>query len=47
MPMFAASEAKANLYRLIDEVAANHEPVIITGEHHNAVLVSQEDWSAI
>lgn len=45
MAMLATSEA--NLHRLIDEVAASHEPVIITGERHNAVLVAEEDWSAI
>lgn len=47
MHTFTATEARANLYRLIDEAAASHEPVVITGKRHSAVLVSQEDWSAI
>lgn len=49
MPMNAisATEASAKLYRLIDETAAAHEPLLITGERNNAVLVSQEDWNAI
>lgn len=47
MPTITASEARAKLYRLLDEVAASHEPVTITGKRHSAVLVSAEDWSAI
>ena len=47
MNTLSASEARANLYRLIDEAADSHEPVIITGKRNSAVLVSQEDWSSI
>ncbi len=47
MSTFTASEARANLYRLIDEAAASHRPVRITGKRHNAVLLSEEDWAAI
>jgi len=42
-----ASEARANLYRLIDEVASSHDPLLITGKRGNAVLVSEDDWNAI
>ncbi|HEX6833940.1 MAG TPA: type II toxin-antitoxin system Phd/YefM family antitoxin [Rudaea sp.] len=42
-----ASEARANLYRLLDEAAETHVPVHITGKRNNAVLVSEEDWKAI
>lgn len=42
-----ATEARSNLYRLIDETAESHEPVVITGKRNNAVLVSEEDWAAI
>lgn len=47
MPPLTASEARSNLYRLIDEAAVSHQPVMITGKRHNAVLVSEEDWAAI
>ncbi len=47
MPSLTASEARSNLYRLIDEAATNHQPVTITGKRHSAVLISAEDWSAI
>jgi prevent-host-death family protein len=47
MSAVTASEARANLYRLIDEVAASHDPLLITGKRGNAVLVAEEDWNAI
>ena len=47
MQTLKASEARANLYRLIDEAAESHEPIIITGKRSTAVLISSEDWSAI
>jgi antitoxin YefM len=28
-------------------VAENHEPVLITGKRHNAVLISEDDFRAI
>jgi prevent-host-death family protein len=42
-----ATDARANLYRLIDETAESHDPVHITGPRNNAVLVSEDDWNAI
>ncbi len=47
MNILNVTEAKAKLYTLIDETAASHQPVIITGKRGNAVLVSEEDWNAI
>ncbi len=47
MTAITASEARANLYRLIDEAASSHRPLLITGKRNNAVLVSAEDWEAI
>ena len=47
MQTITASEARANLYRLIDETAESHQPIAITGKRTNAVLLSAEDWSAI
>lgn len=41
------SEARASLYRLIDQVANSHEPVTITGKTNNAVLISEQDWDAM
>lgn len=47
MSTLTASEARAKLYRLIDEAAESHKPVHITGRRGNAVLVSEGDWNAI
>ena len=47
MTVLNATEARANLYSLIDETANTHQPIVITGKRTNAVLVSEEDWNAI
>ena len=47
MQTLTASQARSNLYRIIDEAATNHEPVVITGKRNNAVLISAEDWASI
>ena len=45
--LLTTTQARANLYRLIDEGAMSHTPIIITGKQNNAVLVSQSDWDAM
>ncbi len=47
MTSISATEARRQLYRLLDEVAASHEPIEITGKRSNAVLVSEDDWRAV
>ena len=47
MTTLTASEARAGLYRLIDQAAQSHKPVVISGKRANAVLISEEDWSSI
>ena len=47
MAVLTASEARANLYRLIDQAAESHQPIVIAGKRSSAVLVSEEDWQAI
>jgi antitoxin YefM len=47
MSSVTATEARSNLYRLMDETANSHEPVLISGKRNNAVLLSEEDWTAI
>ena len=41
------TEARANLYKLIDDASVSHEPVVITGKRGNAVLLAEDDWNAI
>jgi antitoxin YefM len=47
MHTLTASQARSNLYRIMDEAATSHEPIVITGKRNNAVLISAEDWAAI
>jgi antitoxin YefM len=41
------TEARANLYKLIDDTSESHEPLVITGKRGNAVLLAEGDWNAI
>lgn len=47
MTHLTATEARTQLYRLIDQAAETSEPIVITGKRTSAVLVSLQDWSAI
>jgi len=47
MSTLTASEARAKLYRLIDEAAESHVPIRITGKRNSAVLVSEKDWESV
>lgn len=47
MTTFSATEARAKLYRLIDQAAESHEPIRIVGNRRDAVLVSATDWAAM
>ena len=47
MTTLTATEARKQLYSLLDGVADSHEPVQIAGKRNSAVLVAEEDWRAI
>lgn len=47
MNIVPIAQAIAKLYRLVEEAATTHKPILIQGERSNAVLVSEEDWQAI
>ena len=47
MKTISVSQARANLYKLLEEAGESHEPLVITGKKGNAVLVAEEDWRAI
>ena len=47
MTTVSVTEARANLYKLIDDASVSNEPVVITGKHENAVLLAEGYWSAI
>ena len=47
MTPFTISEARKQLYKLVDDTAEQHTPIQIVGRRASAVLISQEDWEAI
>ena len=47
MTTITVTDARNNLYSLVDQVAASHEPVLISGKRTNAVLIAEEDWRSI
>lgn len=47
MKTITATEARANLYKLIDKTSEESFPIHITGKRGNAVLISEDDWRAI
>ena len=47
MTSIPVTQARATLYRLLDDAAESHEPIQITGKRSNAVLVSEQYWRSI
>ena len=41
------TNARKNLYKLIEEIQDAHEPITIIGKKGSAVLISEEDWRSI
>ncbi|WP_220815883.1 type II toxin-antitoxin system Phd/YefM family antitoxin [Pseudomonas paralcaligenes] len=47
MKALTASESRTNLYRLMEQTAELHQPIMISGKRTSSVLLSAEDWEAI
>jgi antitoxin YefM len=47
MEIYTASQARENLYNLIDHVAEIHDFACITGKRNNAILLSEKDFNAM
>ena len=43
----SVSQARTNIFKLIDETNQNHTPILITGKKNDAVLLSLDDWNSI
>lgn len=41
------TNARKNLYKLLEEIVKSHEPVQITGKNGSAVLIAEEDWKSV
>ena len=47
MRTISVTKARSAFFQLVNEAANSHEPVQITGEKGNEVLLSEEDWRSI
>ncbi len=47
MQVINTTNARKDLYNLIQKVNENSEPVLIAGKDFNAVLISENDWNSI
>ncbi len=47
MKTVTAEKARTILDQLLQEIAASHEPIQITGTPANGVLIAEEDWRSI
>ena len=47
MKTINVTNARKTIYSLLKEVDDHHSPILITGKHNNAVLVSEEEWNSI
>ncbi len=47
MRTMRVSEARDNLYKLVDDAAQTHEPIMITGKRNNAVIIGEDEWRAV
>jgi antitoxin YefM len=41
------TNARKNLYKLVEDLSDTHDPVHITGKNHSAVLIAEDDWRSI
>ena len=47
MKVVNATNARNDLYNLIDQTITSSEPIQITSRRGNAILLSEEDWKSI
>ena len=47
MDIFSASEARAKLFKLVEQVNIDHLPRLITSKRGDAVLLSKQDWESV
>lgn len=45
--IYTTSQARANLFKLVESTARSHAPVYIVGKKHKSVLISEEDYRAM
>ena len=45
--VMTVTQARTNIYKIMDETALTHQPIMITGKRNNVVMLSEEDWNVI
>ncbi|MDI6605209.1 MAG: type II toxin-antitoxin system Phd/YefM family antitoxin [Thermoanaerobacteraceae bacterium] len=47
MKIMSVTKVRQNIYKIIEQIRKNSEPIQITSRKGNAILISEEDWNAI
>jgi antitoxin YefM len=47
MTSLTVTQARKELFNLVDEANSSHAPILIEGKRGGAVLIGKEDWSVI
>jgi antitoxin YefM len=47
MRSIRVSEARDNLYKIVEEASQSAEPLMITGKRGNAVIMGEDEWRAV
>ncbi|MDX2050691.1 MAG: type II toxin-antitoxin system Phd/YefM family antitoxin [Rickettsiaceae bacterium] len=47
MNIYTTSKARNELFKLLENINQTHEPIYIVGKHNKAVLIAEEDYSAM
>jgi prevent-host-death family protein len=43
----SVSQARTNIFKIIEETNKSHNPIIITGKNNDAVILGLDDWNSI
>ncbi|KHO63197.1 MULTISPECIES: type II toxin-antitoxin system Phd/YefM family antitoxin [Thermoanaerobacter] len=47
MKTMPVTKVRQNIYKIIEQIKRDSEPIQITSRKGNAILISEEDWNAI
>lgn len=47
MRTMPVTKVRQNIYKIIEQIRRDSEPIQITSRKGNAILISEEDWNAI
>ena len=47
MDIYTTSQARTNLFKIVEHVSISHEPVYIVGKKNKAVIIAEEEYKAL